>query len=43
MLDDELFFEVYSKCLEASDEWIEKVKGKATEKDESLKRDSEGN
>jgi hypothetical protein len=43
VLDDELFFEIYSKCLELSDQWITELKGKAAKDDESLKRDSEGN
>ena len=43
ILDDELFFEVYGECLEASAAWVDKVKGKAADKDADLQRDSEGN
>lgn len=43
ILDDELFFEIYSKCLDMADAWIEELKGKAADTDDSLKRDSEGN
>jgi hypothetical protein len=43
LLDDEVLFEVYGKCLEASDEWITELKGESAKNDESLQRDSEGN
>ena len=41
--DDELFFEIYGKCLEKSEEWLRSLKKEAAENDETLKRDSEGN
>jgi len=43
VLDDELFFEIYAKCLEKSDEWLSELKKDSADTDESLKRDSEGN
>lgn len=43
ILDDELMFEIYAKCLELSDEWIADLKNKSADNDKSLKRDSEGN
>ena len=43
ILDDELFFEIYSKSLDMSEEWLTELKGKSAKDDESLERDSEGN
>jgi len=34
ILDEEVLFELYSKCLEKSEEWRDKVKEKAEEKTE---------
>lgn len=32
LLDEEVFYELYSKCLEASDSWLKELKDKAVEK-----------
>jgi hypothetical protein len=42
-LDDELFFEIYSKCIDASNEWVDKVKGESVELASPDGEKSEGN
>ena len=44
LLDEEVIFELYGKCLEKSDEWRESIKKKAIEKiKETEESESEGN